>query len=173
MVEGTRVLKQFTVAAAGCSQCLLATEIAYGEEWRVGGVRFVMCAMDTSRLLEMEVLARLNEGMGVWQQLLGLGMEHKSVEWIQDVMSAVKWLCGGGKGGEGVSGCAGALGMEERSIEELSAAERMQLAGLVYEHTVQWLGEEEGGRRGCVCGSGWVRGREGGGDVCLGVGGLR
>ena len=35
----------------------------------------------------------------------------------------------------------------------------------------EWVGERAGGRRGCVFGSGWVRGREGGGDVCLGVGG--
>ena len=154
-LRACQVLTSFTVTHDNSVQCLMATEIAYVEQLRaggereggvkVGGVRFVTCALDTSRLIEMAMVRYTDSDL--WEQILALGVDREMVQWIQDALSLVRGLCGGGKGGEGVKG-AGALGVEEGEIERLSAEEKVQLAGLVYEHILEWLGEWGGGWRG-------------------------
>ena len=176
-LRACQVLTPFTVTHDNSAQCLVATEIAYVEELReggvreggvrVGGVRFVTCALDTSQLMEMAVVRCADSDL--CEQMSALGVDWEMVQWIRDALSVVRGLCGGGVGGEGVKG-VGALGVEEVEFERLSAEEKVQLAGLVYEHILEWLGKWGGGRRERERGGGeegeerWGR-RGGGGEV--------
>lgn len=130
-MEAYHILQHFTTTDQSGSQCLFVAEVMYERDWKFGGVRFTVCALNASHLLDSREMTKQKN------LLVAFGMEKESVEWVFEMLSIVKCLhCG-----EGLGECGNALGIDIATVEDLSVAEQNQLAGMLYEQVVQWIGE--------------------------------